>query len=77
MKKKKHTKYILIIGIKLWKRAARYVKAIMDMEENRWPIICLREEIRGIANRNPTKWGKDFKMAMDEVGKIFRFFLFT
>ena len=35
----------------------------------RWPKICLREEIRGISNRDSTKWGKEFKMAMDEVGE--------
>ena len=39
------------------------------MEEERWPKICSREEIRGILNRNPTEWGKEFKMAMDEVGE--------
>ena len=39
----------------------------MDMEEGRWPKIFLREEIRGISNGNPKKWGKEFKMAMDEV----------
>ena len=39
------------------------------MEEDRWPKICLREEIRRILNRNPTKRGKEFKMAMDEVGE--------
>ena len=39
----------------------------MDMEKDRWPKICLREEIRGISKRNPTTWGKGFKMVMDEV----------
>ena len=29
------------IGVELWKRAPRYVRAIMDMEEDRWPKICL------------------------------------
>ena len=40
----------------------------MNVEEDRWSKISLREEIRGISNRNPTKWGKEFKMAMDEFG---------
>ena len=31
------------------------------------PKICLKEEIRGILYQNPTKWGKEFKKAMDEV----------
>ena len=41
----------------------------MDMEEDRWPNNFLRKEIRGISNRNPTKCGKEFEMAMDEVGE--------
>ena len=30
--------------------AISYISGILDMEEERWPKICLREEIRGIKN---------------------------
>ena len=29
--------------------------------------ICLREEIRGIINRNPSQWAREFKEASGEV----------
>lgn len=35
------------------------------MKDHRWPKICLKEEIRGIINGYPTKWGK-------KVVKIFK-----
>ena len=37
------------------------------MKEDRWPKVCLREEIRGIINRNPPQWGREFKQALEEV----------
>ena len=30
--------------------------------------VCLREEIRGIINRNPSQWWREFKQALEEVG---------
>lgn len=33
-------------------RFCRYIKDVMDMEEDRWPRVCLREECRGIMNKN-------------------------
>ena len=41
----------------------------MDMEGDRWPKICLTKETRGISNQNPTKSGKEFKVAIAEVGE--------
>ena len=38
------------------------------MDEKRWPKICLREEIRGIMNRHPLKWGKELNEAMEKAG---------
>ncbi|CAG5107947.1 Protein of unknown function, partial [Cotesia congregata] len=39
------------------KRAISYVKDILNMEEDRWPRICLTEEMRAVLNGNPSKWG--------------------
>ncbi|CAD6235813.1 GSCOCG00007994001-RA-CDS [Cotesia congregata] len=49
-------------------RAARYVKDVLAMEEDRWPKIALREEMRGILNRNPAKWGRKLHAAIKEMG---------
>lgn len=40
----------------------------MKMEEGRWSKICLREELRGIENRVPTKWERVLKKAFEETG---------
>ena len=40
----------------------------LRMKEGRWPQIRLREEVRGILNKNPLKWGAEFMKAMREVG---------
>ncbi|CAG5075581.1 Protein of unknown function [Cotesia congregata] len=37
------------------------------MGEDRWPKICLREEMRGILNRQPSKWGEKIKMLVKEM----------
>ncbi|KAK0072463.1 hypothetical protein PV325_011330, partial [Microctonus aethiopoides] len=31
---------------------------VMEMEDSRWPKICMKEEMRGILNKTPSKWGK-------------------
>lgn len=49
-------------------RAGRYLMKIEKMDENRWPKICMAEELRGIKNKNPTKWGKHISKALGEVG---------
>ena len=50
------------------RRAASYVVKIQEMEENRWPKIFLREEIRGMINTEATEWGKSVLEAWSEVG---------
>ena len=50
------------------RRAASYIVKILEMEEERWPKICLREEIRGILNGQASDWGKDLEQAWNEVG---------
>ncbi|CAG5089229.1 Protein of unknown function [Cotesia congregata] len=49
-------------------RAARYVKDVLAMEEDRRLKIALREEMRGILNRNPTKRDKNLHSAIKEMG---------
>ena len=49
-------------------RARDYIIQILRMKEGRWSQICLREEVRGILNKNPSKWGTEFMKAMREVG---------
>lgn len=38
------------------------------MGENRWPKVCLREEIRSSKNGYPSKWGKAWVKALLWVG---------
>lgn len=56
------------VAVEARRRAGRYLLEIVKMGNARWPKICLREEIRGIINGNPSKWGKELKEAMEEVG---------
>ena len=37
---------------------------VLEMEEERWPKICLREEARNILNKTPTAWGKEIIEAL-------------
>ena len=37
------------------RRAAKYIVEILKMKEDRWPKVYLRDEIRGIINRNPSQ----------------------
>ena len=56
------------VEIETRRRAAKCIVEILKMKEYRWPKVCLREEIRGIINRNPSQWGREFKQALEEVG---------
>lgn len=56
------------IGVQARKRAGMYIIDIAKMSDERWPKICLKEEIRNIGNRNPSEWGKEFQKALHEVG---------
>ncbi|OXU19587.1 hypothetical protein TSAR_013439 [Trichomalopsis sarcophagae] len=38
------------------------------LKEGRWPLICLREELRWIINGYPTKWGKEVEKSFKEIG---------
>lgn len=49
-------------------RAFRFVKDLLEMEDDRWPKICFMEEIRAILNKKPTKWGKAFSNVLEEIG---------
>lgn len=50
-------------------RAVDYVARILNMEDERWPKICLKEEIRGLGNGEPTIWGSELKKTWEEAGK--------
>ncbi|CAG5075454.1 Protein of unknown function [Cotesia congregata] len=53
--------------VTLKERAVRYLKDIMKMEEGRWPRIVMKEEMRGILNGKPTKWGKVVRMTLEKM----------
>lgn len=50
------------------KRASSYILEVINMGRERWPNICLREELRGVINGNPSVWGKELREAFQEVG---------
>ena len=47
------------VEIETRKREAKYIVEMLKMKEDRWPKVCLREEIRAIINRNPSQWGRE------------------
>lgn len=49
-------------------RALRYIKEVLEMEDSRWPKICVMEEIRAITNGNPSKWGENLVSVLREMG---------
>lgn len=48
-------------------RAGRYILDILALEKDRWPVICLREEVRGILNGNPSRWGKELNRGLEDL----------
>ena len=38
------------------------------MKKERWPKVCLKEEIKGIINGHPSRWEAEFRDVMREVG---------
>ncbi|KAK0156942.1 hypothetical protein PV328_012094, partial [Microctonus aethiopoides] len=46
-------------------RAGRYIRDVMAMDKERWPKICLREEMTGIMNGKATKWGKSMREGIE------------
>lgn len=56
------------IATQAWTRATRYLVQVGKMGEERWPKICLKEELRAIQNNTASRWGKELKKAFSEVG---------
>ncbi|KAI4482525.1 hypothetical protein M0802_013629 [Mischocyttarus mexicanus] len=50
------------------KRAEDYLMEILRIGDERWPKVCLKEEIRGIVNGYQSAWGQKLKKAFEEVG---------
>ncbi|KAI4487119.1 hypothetical protein M0802_012033 [Mischocyttarus mexicanus] len=48
------------------KRAEDYLMEILRMGDERWPKVCLKEEIRGIVNGYQSAWGQKLKKAFEE-----------
>ena len=55
------------IEVELQRRVGAYTVKVLKMKEGRSPKVCLKEEIRGIINGNPSRWGAEFRDAMREV----------
>ena len=54
--------------IDMKKRAASYLINVLKMEENMWPKLCLKEELRRIMNKYPSEWEKKAAKSFREVG---------
>lgn len=51
-------------------RVCRYFKNIADMKDDRWPKICLSEEIRSLMNNNPSRWGTEVVKIIKELNVL-------
>lgn len=49
-------------------RVCRYMRDVMNMKDERWPKVCLKEECRAIMNNKPSKWGQKVKEMFEEMG---------
>lgn len=60
-----------IVGIEYTckERAIRYLCEILAMRKERWPRICLMEEMRATLNSKPSKWGRQVMEVMKEIGR--------
>ncbi|XP_028982071.1 uncharacterized protein LOC114841315 [Diachasma alloeum] len=47
------------VEVEAVRRAAAFLIKLSRMEESRWPRKCLKEELRGIKNGQPSSWGKE------------------
>ena len=54
--------------VEMRRRTNKYILEVCEMKEGRWPKICLKEELRGIINGQPSQWGAKVKEAIEEVG---------
>ena len=44
-------------------------RLILEMTDNRWTKICLRQEVRGILINNKSKWGEELEKGVRDVGE--------
>lgn len=56
------------LEIEARERAGNYLMQVLRMEDNRWPKICLKEELRGIRKNCSSKWEMRLKKVFEEVG---------
>ena len=54
--------------MKMRRRASKYILEVCEMKEGRRPKICLKGELRGISNGQPSQWGAKIEEAIEEVG---------
>ena len=40
------------------------------MLEYLWPKICLKEQLKNLENKRPTKWAQDIKTTWDKAGDL-------
>uniref|UniRef100_A0A0C9R7V2 LIN1_0 protein n=1 Tax=Fopius arisanus TaxID=64838 RepID=A0A0C9R7V2_9HYME len=50
------------------RRALRYLLKLNKMNDDRLAKKCMKEELRGISNGNPTAWGRMIQQTMKEAG---------
>ena len=55
------------IEVEAERRAGAYIVEVLKMKEGKWPKVCLKEEIRGIINGNPSRSATEFTDAIREV----------
>ncbi|XP_015118790.1 uncharacterized protein LOC107042304 [Diachasma alloeum] len=56
------------VEVEAVRRAAAFLIKLSRMEESRWPRKCLKEELRGIKNGQPSSWGQGVIERLREVG---------
>lgn len=56
------------VEVEAFKRSINFIIKVLKLNENRWAHKCLREEIRGIKNGEPTQWGRRIQEALREFG---------
>lgn len=59
---------ILSVETRNFGKMVKIINRISNMENGRWPKICLQECIRGLKNNNPSTWGREMKSALQAVG---------
>ena len=49
-------------------RIYRYLGETYEMSDERWPKFCLKEELRGTKNNDPSIWGRALIESVKETG---------